>query len=42
MPIRVILAGLPEPLRDGLGRDLDQNTDLTVTSVGADQRGVGP
>jgi DNA-binding NarL/FixJ family response regulator len=34
MPIRVVLADLPEPLRDGLERDLDQDTDLTVTSVG--------
>jgi hypothetical protein len=30
MPIRVVLADLPEPLRDGLERDLDQKTDLTV------------
>lgn len=34
MPIRVILADLPEPLRDGLERDLGQDIDLTVTSVG--------
>jgi hypothetical protein len=33
MPIRVVLADLPEPLRDGLERDLDQNTELTVTSM---------
>jgi DNA-binding NarL/FixJ family response regulator len=34
MPIRVVLAGLPQPLRGELERDLTQNTDLTVTSVG--------
>ena len=34
MPIRVVLADLAEPLRDGLERVLAQNTDLTVTSVG--------
>jgi hypothetical protein len=34
MPIRVVLADLPEPLRDGLERDLGQNTHLTVTIVG--------
>jgi DNA-binding NarL/FixJ family response regulator len=34
MPIRVVLADLPEPLRNGLERDLAQDIDLTVTSVG--------
>jgi hypothetical protein len=33
MPIRLVLADLPEPLRDGLERDLGQNTDLTVTGI---------
>jgi DNA-binding NarL/FixJ family response regulator len=34
MPIRVVLAGLPPPLRGELERDLARDPDLTVTSVG--------
>lgn len=33
MPIRVVLAGLPQPQRGELERDLAQDPDLTVTSA---------
>jgi DNA-binding NarL/FixJ family response regulator len=34
MPIRVLLADLPQPLRRQLERGLARNADLTVSSVG--------
>ena len=34
MPIRVVLAGLPQPLQDELERDLARDADLAVTCIG--------
>jgi hypothetical protein len=34
MPIRIVLAGLPQPLQDELERDLARDTDLAVICIG--------